>query len=103
MIRHKKKTASRQIFQSKHSDAIKAAHQWPAEEVEQTFSRGRFVRHPVCHSERSEESLVVSGPMAPKLNQRCFASLNMTTPFKSLASTFMVYILRTANCNRQFQ
>ena len=31
-----------------------------------------------CHSERSEESLILSEPIAHKNKPRCFASLNMT-------------------------
>jgi hypothetical protein len=31
-----------------------------------------------CHSERSEESLVISGSVPTAINPRCFASLNMT-------------------------
>ncbi|PYI62119.1 MAG: polyisoprenoid-binding protein [Verrucomicrobia bacterium] len=37
---------------------------------------------PLCHSERSEESLIISGRIARGNRQRCFASLNMTAPFR---------------------
>jgi polyisoprenoid-binding protein YceI len=37
---------------------------------------------PLCHSERSEESLMISGRIAHGNRQRCFASLNMTAPFR---------------------
>jgi hypothetical protein len=40
VIRHEKKPASRQVFQTAHSDAIKAAHQWPAKEIERPFGSG---------------------------------------------------------------
>jgi hypothetical protein len=40
MIRHEKKAAGRQVLQTERSDAIKAAHQWPAQEMERTFGRG---------------------------------------------------------------
>src|SRR6266480_4541629 len=35
-----------------------------------------------CHSEPSEESQIISGPLLMELNQRCFASLNMTRSSK---------------------
>jgi len=34
-----------------------------------------------CHSERSEESQIVSASIAARNGQRCFASLNTTRPF----------------------
>jgi len=34
--------------------------------------------HPHCHSERSEESLIICLSCAPSAVQRCFARLNMT-------------------------
>src|SRR6266404_3521187 len=37
---------------------------------------------PLCYSERSEESLLISGRIARGNRQRCFASLNMTAPFR---------------------
>jgi polyisoprenoid-binding protein YceI len=37
---------------------------------------------PLCHSERSEESLMISGRIAHGNRQRRFASLNMTAPFR---------------------
>ena len=36
------------------------------------------VEIPCCHSERSEESLVISSTARQGKSQRCFASLNMT-------------------------
>jgi len=36
--------------------------------------------HSECHSERSEESLAISASVSAAINQRCFASLNMTAP-----------------------
>src|SRR6478609_11443584 len=39
---------------------------------------GKLTVEHVCHSERSEESLIFSGPVAHKNKPRCFASLNMT-------------------------
>jgi hypothetical protein len=35
-----------------------------------------------CHSEQSEESLVIFGPISTEINRRCFASLDMTAPFR---------------------
>jgi polyisoprenoid-binding protein YceI len=35
-----------------------------------------------CHSERSEESLIISGSIVHGNTLRCFASLNMTAPFR---------------------
>ena len=40
MIGHEKKAAGWQVFQTQRSDAIKAAHQWPAKEIERAFSAG---------------------------------------------------------------
>src|SRR5207302_9506146 len=37
---------------------------------------------PLCHSERSEESLIISGRIARGNRQRCFASFNMTALFR---------------------
>src|SRR5947208_1988124 len=37
---------------------------------------------PLCHSERSEEPLIISGRIARGNRQRCFASLNVTAPFR---------------------
>src|SRR5258708_2481258 len=39
---------------------------------------GKLTVEHVCHSERSEKSLIFSGPVAHKSKPRCFASLNMT-------------------------
>src|SRR5258707_11016938 len=41
------------------------------------FIRKLTIEH-VCHSERSEESLILTGPVVHKNKPRCFASLNMT-------------------------
>jgi hypothetical protein len=49
----------------------------------------------MCHSERSEESLDISALIPTETNQRCFASLNMTAPFKSWVRS-MVYDLQSA-------
>src|SRR6267154_81144 len=46
VIRYEKKPASRQVFQTAHSDAIKAANQWPAKEIENAFGSGSG-RHPL--------------------------------------------------------
>ena len=46
VIRYEKKPASRQVFQTVRSDAIKAAHQWPAKEIEHAFGSG-LGRHPL--------------------------------------------------------
>ena len=40
MIGDEKKAAVRQVFQTVRSDAIKAAHQWPAKEIERAFGSG---------------------------------------------------------------
>jgi hypothetical protein len=40
VIWYEKKPASRQVFQTAHSDAINAAHQWPAKEIERAFGSG---------------------------------------------------------------
>jgi hypothetical protein len=40
MIGYEKKAAVRQVFQTVRSDAIKAAHQWPAKEIERAFGSG---------------------------------------------------------------
>jgi hypothetical protein len=44
----------------------------------------RFILQAIlnCHSERSEESLIISGSPPTEISQGCFASLNMTAPFK---------------------
>jgi hypothetical protein len=54
----------------------------------------------MCHSERSEESLDISAPIPTETNQRCFASLNMTAPFKSWALS-IVYDLQSARAKLQ--
>jgi hypothetical protein len=74
MIGHEKKAAVRQVFETEWSDAVKAAHQRPSKEIEQTFCGGHFGSHRICHSERSEESLDISAPIPTETNQRCFAS-----------------------------
>jgi hypothetical protein len=40
MIGHQKKAAGRQVLQTQRSDPVKAAHQWPAEEMERAFGSG---------------------------------------------------------------
>ena len=42
MIRHKKKAAGWQVFQTERSDPIKAAHQRPSKEIERAFSGGHL-------------------------------------------------------------
>ena len=95
VIRHEKKAAGRQVFQTQRSDPIKAAHQRPSKKIEQTFCGGHFASHRMCHSERSEESLDISAPIPTETNQRCFASLNVTAPFKSWVRS-IVYDLQSA-------
>jgi hypothetical protein len=48
-----------------------------------------------CHSERSEESLIIRSASLAKLSQRCFASLNMTHK-KSEEIDRMIEILHAA-------
>src|SRR4029077_17139102 len=40
VIRHEKKSASRQVLQTARSDAIKAANQWPAKEIARALGIG---------------------------------------------------------------
>ena len=40
VIRYEKKSANRQVFQTARSDAIKAANQWLAKEIERAFGSG---------------------------------------------------------------
>ena len=40
VVWQKKKSAGRQVFQTARSDAIKAANQWPAKEIERAFGSG---------------------------------------------------------------
>src|SRR5215211_3828109 len=64
VIRHEKKAARRQVFQTARSDAIKTADQWPAKEIKRAFGRRHLASHRTCHSERSEaatQSRKVSG------------------------------------------
>jgi hypothetical protein len=54
----------------------------------------------MCHSERSEETSNISAPIPKETNQRCFASRNMTAPFKSSVRS-IVYDLQSASVKLQ--
>jgi hypothetical protein len=41
VVRQKQEPACRNVFQTQHSDPIKATHQEPAEKIKRAFSGGR--------------------------------------------------------------